>query len=535
MIAKAWSASLILLAALAAGGCGARANAPGTENGTSPAVTKVARRARQPSRVVGEQSCASSGCHGQAFDGMTRDWPAAYAIWLEEDPHQRAFAVLYTERAVEMYRNLHPESKFSAEPPPDIPYEAFLGERCLGCHATGLAGRDVVALAEASDRPAFYLAGVACESCHGPASNWIHTHYLSGFSRSTPGFHDTKPLNLRAEACVGCHVGPMVAENGRDYDLNHDLIAAGHPRLAFEFASYLANLPKHWNEAKEIAAHQPLGQPMTFHIDAWAAGQEQMARQLVRQVERRLATAKRDSNTKPWPDFSNFDCYDCHHAIGPPGNQRTTSAQLAGRHNAPRPALVSLETLKIMSGRMPPETNPQVNQTVALVTGLMESSWQMPVAKIDQPATEELAILTARGGPTLIAQPAANNNVLERQARWPQHAQWLLATMQRWKLPVPGDPQRYRWNPTWDEAVHLYLGASALAQDMEREQPGPLTSAVESLGAKLGQDSFRRLGRLPTPYDSPTEYEPATIEHSLDSMEQALIGATTIELRPSSP
>ncbi|MCI0357932.1 MAG: cytochrome c family protein [Planctomycetaceae bacterium] len=526
MIAKSWSATLILLAALAAGGCGPRASVPRSAE-AAPAVTNVAWRALPPSLVMGEQSCASSGCHGQAFDGATRDWRSAYAVWLAEDPHPRAFAVLYTERAVEMYRNLHPESKRSAEPPPDIPYEAFLGERCLGCHATGLRGRDVVALAEGDDRPAFYLAGVACESCHGPASGWLDTHYLGSFNRSTPGFHDTRPLASRAETCVGCHVGPMIAENGKAYDLDHDLIAAGHPRLAFEFASYLANLPKHWDEAKEIVSHQALGQPMTFHIDAWAAGQEQVARQLVRQVEHRLTAAKRDPNTTPWPDFSNFDCYDCHHTIGPPGNERTTSAQLAGRRNIPRPALAPLAMLRIMSGPVTAGENPSATEAVSLVETALSDSWQMPVAKINQPATEELAILTSRGQPSVV--------VLSGQPRWQQHAQWLLAQMQQWKRPVPELPQLDRFDPTWDQALNLYFGAVALAQDIEWQEPGLLHRAARALGGALEHSGFHRLGRPPTQYDSPTGFDHGMLDSALRDLEKALHAAAQFDSTSAAP
>jgi hypothetical protein len=489
-------------------------------------LTPVARRQLPPSLVTGEQSCASAGCHGQSFDGQTRDWRTAYSVWLAEDPHCRAFAVLYSDRAVEMFRNLHPESKLAADPPPDLVFEAFLGERCIGCHATGLRGRGVVPLPEPRDRPAFYFAGVTCESCHGPASGWLDTHYLASFPRITPGFHDTKPLHGRAEACVGCHVGPMIAAGGRAYDMNHDLIAAGHPRLAFEFASYLANLPKHWDEAKEIVAHQPIGRPMTFFSDAWAAGQEQVARQMARQIEHRLTAAKRDPNTTPWPEFSNYDCFDCHHAIGPPDNERTASAQIAGRRNAPRPAIGPLAMLRIMSGPSPPEENAAVAAAAQRIEDLLRASWQMPVVNLQQPAPEELAILTARGQMPLVAS--------RPQARHPQQAAWLLARMRPWKRPMPGSPQLHRWDPTWDEAVQLYLGALALAQDIEWQQPGLIHNAVTPLGVGLDEYSFHRLGRPATPYDSPTDFDPATLERAMSGVEAALTNVTTFDM-PASP
>ena len=79
--------------------------------------------------------------------------------------------------------------------------------------------------------------GVNCESCHGPAQLWLAEHTQYGWNNRPPlekerlGMRPTRELPERAAVCVGCHVGPP----GRD--MNHDLIAAGHPRLNFEFAA----------------------------------------------------------------------------------------------------------------------------------------------------------------------------------------------------------------------------------------------------------------------------------------------------------
>jgi hypothetical protein len=313
----------------------------------------------------------------------------------------------------------------------------------------------------------------------------------------------------------------MIAENGKPYDMNHDLIAAGHPRLAFEFASYLANLPKHWDESADHARHQVVGQPPSFNSDAWAHGQEQVARQLARQIEHRLTAAKRDSNANPWPDFSNYDCFDCHHAIGAPLNIRSTSAQLAGRHNFPRPATGPLAMLRIMGVRSPPEENQRVADAVAQIEELLDGSWRMPVAKVKQPAA--VAILTPLRQPPLVALAPAG--------RHQQQAAWLLVRMQSWKRPVPGKAE-HRWDPTWDEALQLYLGALALAQDTDAEPPGQLRSAIAPLGESLGQASFGRLGRPATQYDSPTDFDPAAMKPAFDGIETAL---TKLAPRPSSP
>ena len=501
---------------IAAAGCTARQPQPASAPGAPP-VTNVARSNIAGSLVMGDQSCASSGCHGRTFDGQSRDWRAAWSIWREEDPHRRAFEVLYSERAVEIYRNFHPDAKRSPEAPSDPQFEAFLGQRCLGCHATGLRGRDGVALAEVRDRPAYYLAGITCESCHGPASGWLHTHYLASFSRTSPGFQDTKSLHRRAEACVGCHVGPMVAASGRTFDVNHDLIAAGHPRLAFEFSAYLANLPKHWNEYEEMVSHQPIGQPMTYHIDVWAAGQEQVARQLVRQIEHRLQSAKRDPSVTPWPDFSNYDCYDCHHAIVPPGDERVLSAQRAGRRNAPRPAVSALDSLRHLSGG---QSGEPVNQTVVIMQSLLANSWELPLERTAQPTAEQFGILTNQRGAPLPA--------LDGKSRRQQHAAHWFARLQSWKRPDSRTPGSQRYYPTWSELLDLYFALGALAQDMELQQPGTLHSVAANLADTL-EGSFGDLNRPPTLYDSPSSFPPADLQRALTAVEQALLAVARTE------
>ena len=67
----------------------------------------------------------------------------------------------------------------------------------------------------------------------------ISDHYQRDVSRerlAQLGMIDTKNLLVRAPTCASCHVGSA------DQDMNHDMIAAGHPPLRFEQASYEALL-----------------------------------------------------------------------------------------------------------------------------------------------------------------------------------------------------------------------------------------------------------------------------------------------------
>src|SRR5262249_30811062 len=113
------------------------------------------------------------------------------------------------------------------------------------------------------------------------------------------GFHDTKNLRSRAEACIRCHVGD------REMDVNHDLIAAGHPRLRFEYGAYLANYPKHWKESADRARNPD------HQARAWLIGQLVSAR-----ASLRLLAHRAEAGGKPWPEFSEYNCAACHHDLG---------------------------------------------------------------------------------------------------------------------------------------------------------------------------------------------------------------------------
>jgi hypothetical protein len=98
----------------------------------------------------------------------------------------------------------------------------------------------------------------------------------------------------RARTCTACHVG------SGNRDVNHDLIAAGHPRLNFEFDTYLANLPRHWQPERDKE-----------RASAWQVGQLVSA-----EAALELLAYRADSkNGQPWPEFAEYDCFACHHDL----------------------------------------------------------------------------------------------------------------------------------------------------------------------------------------------------------------------------
>jgi hypothetical protein len=130
------------------------------------------------------------------------------------------------------------------------------------------------------------------------------------------GMYQTKDLVRRAEVCARCHVGSP----GRD--VNHDLIAAGHPALKFEFSGFLANMPSHWVE-------QGPNRDRTFPARAWAIGQVVTARSGVELLRTRAREAER--NPERWPEFAEYECTSCHRDLAKPSRDAMLPTPLLGK------------------------------------------------------------------------------------------------------------------------------------------------------------------------------------------------------------
>ncbi len=102
-------------------------------------------------------------------------------------------------------------------------------------------------------------------------------------------------LGVRYRMCVECHVGCG------ERDVNHDLIAAGHPRLRFEAALFTERMPHHW----------PAEKAPSFEALSWATGQVLAARTELNLLAYRADAAA--AQRKPWPEFAAYDCASCHH------------------------------------------------------------------------------------------------------------------------------------------------------------------------------------------------------------------------------
>jgi hypothetical protein len=268
----------------------------------SPA--KAADAARSPAQsLAGSGSCAGRACHGGSAPEDKLIQQNEFSTWLAHDRHARAYESLKSERGRRIGANLG--------------VIAHEDSRCLACHVTGELA--------AKDTPPELLPlreeGVGCEACHGPANDpkgsWLNAHTTKAWKagdeatrRKRFAEHSMTFLadpKVQAETCTGCHVGgPAEPERGIPaLDLNHDLMAAGHPRLTFELTAYRANMPPHWRTDRDAPENE---------AKLWAVGQAVAARTSLGLLAYRAAQAEKGQ--APWPEFCEYDCFTCHADLG---------------------------------------------------------------------------------------------------------------------------------------------------------------------------------------------------------------------------
>jgi hypothetical protein len=445
----------VLFAALAAGLFAAAG--PGADN---PAA--VPRSATTPAELayVGVGSCASAACHGGDARRSVRR--SEYTVWVSTDRHSRAETVLLEPMSRAIARNL-------GGPLADSPETNRL---CLNCHATP-------GPASLLD-PCAPREGVSCESCHGPAAGWLAEHTtdswkgLSSDQKARWGMRPTKDLLTRGTLCVECHVGSP----GRD--VNHDLIAAGHPSLRFELSSFLAQLPKHWNESDDRARNPDL------QARLWAIGQVASAQAALRLLkERAAADAKPSVAHSPWPEFGEYECFACHHDLAPQGGR--TEPQYAA-HRQGRPAWATWYLpLPVMLAGPPAEA---ADRPLASLNGLMS-----------QPLPPPAEVARAAG-----AAASELDNLLRRVAREPIDAAWIRARLDA--LQVEG---RLHPPTSWDRGAQLFLALAALYHAQGDLDPN---ARDPRLRAELKAMATTRLA-VPSKFNIPRGDGPADLPESV--------------------
>jgi hypothetical protein len=258
------------------------------------------------SAFVGVASCAGTTCHGRSEGNGAVVRQDELMIW--QDPaspagaHSRAFTVLSSERSRAIARRL------------GLPGgDATRAEMCLGCHSTPAA--------PARRGPRFQVSdGVGCEGCHGPAGGWLASHYAVGGTHAANVARGMVPLDqprARAGVCLDCHFGS--ADEGQF--VTHRIMAAGHPRIAFELDLF-TTLQAHHTEDADYHARK--GRPSG--VRTWAVGQ---AMALDRSLTLFATTARGTEGI--FPEFYFFDCHSCHRPISDDPRFEPTALANPGR------------------------------------------------------------------------------------------------------------------------------------------------------------------------------------------------------------
>jgi hypothetical protein len=437
-----------------------------------PPAELLPRPAQSSPRTQGVGGCAAAACHNAP---LAAGRPGTeYAAWVA-DPHGRAAG----NRQGKAYQAVLAHLKGSA----------YTEELCLKCHATPTTDGTALAKDLLDD-------GIGCESCHGPAEKWRTEHYKDSWKQldatqkeAEYGFFPTKDLSRRIGKCAECHVG------NADKDVNHDLIAAGHPRLNFEYAAYHHLLtPRHWQEPFERD-----GTPSDWEARAWVTGQAAVAKATADLTAARAKAA--GEATHPWPEFTEYGCFACHHDLKPEqgGNTGSTWRQHP-RYSGLKPGSLpwgtwvrpGAETLT----RLAPKWGPAGGDLFAeLAAALGESS---PDAKAAQAKAEQVA------------------GKLDAWRKQVKEALPLDAAAVRKMLAVlvADGVSRADWPREWDDAAQHYLAMAALYQALIDLDPPAATPARRELFAGL-----RKVLRFPPdgdkPRNSPADFTPEKYKQAL--------------------
>ncbi len=265
---------------------------------------------RKDLQVNGAMSCATSNCHGGPRVGVSQPWARRgmeFQIWLENDPHAQSWRTICGKESVSIMERLG-----IVEDGQIVDRAGF--DNCLACHNTARRFDEPRRAHLTQDRAAddvntFLREGVGCAGCHGPSEKWIATHFQQNWSpdgATDQGFVEAGDLFVRARMCASCHVGDQ------DRDMNHDIIAAGHPTLRYELATFHSWQPKHWRD-REVS------DPTYYEAQLWLAGQLASADASLALLQTR---AEKAHTVSTWPEFAAYNCASCHHNLDL-DNQRT--------------------------------------------------------------------------------------------------------------------------------------------------------------------------------------------------------------------
>ena len=229
---------------------------------------------------LGVASCGGTTCHGRQEATGPRVRQNELLTW--QDPssvagaHSRAWSVLKEPRARAIGQRLGIA-------------DVSASKECIACHGDPAPKRG----------PLFRQAdGVGCEACHGGSEKWLASHTAVDNSHAdnvARGMWAVNKPSVRANVCLDCHFG----SDKPGQFVTHRIMAAGHPRVAFEMDLFTA-LQSHHDEDADYAKRKDI----PGGVKIWSVGQAQAVK--------RAASLQPTRSAGSFPEFYFYDCRSCH-------------------------------------------------------------------------------------------------------------------------------------------------------------------------------------------------------------------------------
>jgi hypothetical protein len=401
-----------------------------------------------PGHYVGVASCVNSGCHGSTQPlKTTTALQNEYYTWLNNDRHAGAYNVLFSDRSARIVKNMRLKKR------------AYEEAVCLDCHTTNVPARLVEGRIDPED-------GVQCEVCHGPAGGWRAEHTEAGWTHEQSvarGMIDLRNVSARASTCTQCHVGTAKKE------VDHELIASGHPILAFELDNYTESMPPHWTPGRD-----------THGARAWAVGQ-------VVKFRESLDNLARHARGDEWPEFSDMSCYNCHHDLK--GSTWRQERGWPDRAGLPTWSPQHWAVLRLVAGKASPGARDQLDPLVAQIA--------RGVARMNDPSGTASAAERAR---------KIASDLVPRV----DGMRWNDADIRALMITITED-RSFILNADVHSAEQAALSLQSLASALTRRNPrllrSPMTQSIDALFEEV---------------QSRDDYEPARFAEKLRAVRAAL-------------
>jgi hypothetical protein len=236
-------------------------------------------------------------------------------------------------------------------------------------------------------------------------------------------------------------------------------------------------MPRHW-----IEKHPNPRAQASFDARAWAVGQAVTAQAALELLEHRAGAAE-----QPWPEFTEYDCFACHHDLGQPSwrQQRGYGDRLPGS----------------LPWGVWPMAMPK---TLATLPPFEDSNVAAALKQVEQ----------------LMGQPRPDRRQVASQARQAAGVlrQWLgrvdkasydRDTIGKLLHALIEDKQQLTAEG-WDGAAQTYLAVVALNQAYQSE---PIRQAAHALSGVLA---------FPPGQDSPKGYQPKGFQEELRKLRKQL-------------